>query len=674
MNFLIIPFWDIGESSIDLLQPDVRSGLSNTIIIFNETKDNTTVILTKKIMRIFKKNNNNNNIYIEQNFININGIEQETEWEDIESFYFFRDLGLFICPKGKYFLNSYSNYEFQEIIPESFDTSNIDENDWELKCFYQPEHNILFYALLNLKLYSKYNIFSYDLYPSRKIIPIRKHYGKICEIVYDFIWANKSVNYKNYNMFAIIDNGAEFQLNLLNTAIEGTKFYYDEINSYQIDYRSNYFNAYFENNQNNNYFYWFAANTTSEFHSGFSSNPINIDSINYRNIHIIKNYDSPFKFLYWNKTKIKKINIIRNTRFIYYEIEYNKTKQETYYGIIDIEWNQIIFNTNEKIIEFKPLKDYSLLAFTETTVYEICAIKENGKCVDRCSFGEIILDTERGNYCNESQICTNYILIPDNICIKDCDKTVFASQQNKCGLCKYINPQRKYKHINGSCLPYLLPSTYYINQDMLVYDFCNSDCQSCSNGEECDECLNEYEKVDRKCIMKCHSNCLNCSEYSEDDKEQKCLSCKDNMFFNEKEGNCFCLKGYYENNDNICLKCHENCETCSKGPEKNNDTENQNCDSCNSNMKYLVNAKGFNKNCVNNCPVGTILKDNYCILKEDKKNYSYIYVILFALIIIVFTFIIFKFIHENKKQRSSEKIADGITERLGGESRDLALM
>lgn len=47
-NFLIIPLWDIRESSIDLLQPDVRSGFSNRITIFNETKENTTVIFTKK--------------------------------------------------------------------------------------------------------------------------------------------------------------------------------------------------------------------------------------------------------------------------------------------------------------------------------------------------------------------------------------------------------------------------------------------------------------------------------------------------------------------------------------------------------------------------------------------------------------------------------------------------
>ena len=44
--------------------------------------------------------------------------------------------------------------------------------------------------------------------------------------------------------------------------------------------------------------------------------------------------------------------MIRNTRFIYYEIENNKTnseniEKEIYYGIIDIILNQIIFNTNE---------------------------------------------------------------------------------------------------------------------------------------------------------------------------------------------------------------------------------------------------------------------------------------------------------------------------------------
>ena len=51
-----------------------------------------------------------------------------------------------------------------------------------------------------------------------------------------------------------------------------------------------------------------------------------------------------------------------------------------------------------------------MLAITESTAYEICAIKENNKCVERCSSGKLILDTEKGNYYSDSQKCENYLL------------------------------------------------------------------------------------------------------------------------------------------------------------------------------------------------------------------------------------------------------------------------
>ena len=79
------------------------------------------------------------------------------------------------------------------------------------------------------------------------------------------------------------------------------------------------------------------------------------------------------------------------------------------------------------------------------------------------------------------------------------------------------------------------------------------------------------------------------------------------MFFIEDSGNCVynCLDEYYKKN-NTCLRCHENCKKCLNGPEINDTIENQNCESCKEDWKYLVTAKGFNKNCVNKCPEGTI--------------------------------------------------------------------
>ena len=39
------------------------------------------------------------------------------------------------------------------------------------------------------------------------------------------------------------------------------------------------------------------------------------------------------------------MDMIRNTRFVYYEIQNDQNENEKYYGLIDIKINQIIFNT-----------------------------------------------------------------------------------------------------------------------------------------------------------------------------------------------------------------------------------------------------------------------------------------------------------------------------------------
>ena len=87
------------------------------------------------------------------------------------------------------------------------------------------------------------------------------------------------------------------------------------------------------------------------------------------------------------------------------------------------------------------------------------------------------------------------------------------------------------------------------------------------------------------------------------------------------EWNCVdnCPEGFYHDNKN-CLKCHDNCQACSRGVEKSNGVENQNCDSCKNDL-YLIKVNGYDKNCTNECPNNTILLEGkYCILKEKEKE------------------------------------------------------
>ena len=94
---------------------------------------------------------------------------------------------------------------------------------------------------------------------------------------------------------------------------------------------------------------------------------------------------------------------------------------------------------------------------------------------------------------------------------------------------------------------------------------------------------------------------------------------KENLYFyNENgEGNCLenCPDSFYKG-DKICLKYHKDCRKCTKGPEnEEGEEENQNCDSFNDITKYLIKAEGFNKNCVDICPNGTIT------VNDKKGNY-----------------------------------------------------
>ena len=62
---------------------------------------------------------------------------------------------------------------------------------------------------------------------------------------------------------------------------------------------------------------------------------------------------------------------LKKNKFIYYKLK-NKNNDIYYHGIIDIELNKIIFNTNETITTFIPYSNMAMLAITPKTVYRIC--------------------------------------------------------------------------------------------------------------------------------------------------------------------------------------------------------------------------------------------------------------------------------------------------------------
>ena len=93
---------------------------------------------------------------------------------------------------------------------------------------------------------------------------------------------------------------------------------------------------------------------SSNFSSGYSSN--NISLSNY-NTSYTKHTNIPFEFK--NNISIQSIKLIKNTPFAQYIINVDEkdpiseiNKEITYFGILDMSTNKILFNSNEKIKKF----------------------------------------------------------------------------------------------------------------------------------------------------------------------------------------------------------------------------------------------------------------------------------------------------------------------------------
>ena len=198
----------------------------------------------------------------------------------------------------------------------------------------------------------------------------------------------------------------------------------------------------------------------------------------------------------------------------------------------------------------------------------------------------------------------------------------------------------------------------------------------CSSLDNCTKCIKGFILENNKCIKdeSCYKNCELCTEHSEDKNNQHCTSCKNGLYFyNENgEGNCLteCPEGFYTKNTN-CAKCHENCKNCTKGPEVINGIENQNCDTCNKNWKFLIQDS---KNCSNECPKGTKNENNFCILSEEKEENKdsvafYIIIILIILCLLVIIICIYRkiWIYD----RRGNKIINEINKDLVDESYNL---
>ena len=547
----------------------------------------------------------NNNITI------INGenklIIENKDWDNIESFYEY-DNNYYICPKGKYYMHKC--YKDNKVKCDEIKHDIINNREWELKCFYHDKY----FLVTNFYLNTNIKIKSYNLSKTEWNVGFEIHEGLL-----DFNWTTKAINNKYYKIFAIGMNGEKIDLFFGDISYDDNKFSTGSISTKNIYQSLTYQHACFIKNR----LYFITYNNTT-FISGFTTLNEEVTQNNFYSINMTINENSPLNF--YDEITINKINFIEESQYVYYNISTNKS--ETYYGIIDIESNKVIYNTNKKISEFKPFSKSSMLAISGSSAYLICTFKnkDSKECLYKCDNNNPLIDTTNPNSCGNN--CSNYILMPENICIESCDENIFTTKDKQCGLCKDIDEKNKYKVVNTSgCIEAKPENSYFVNEKLKLiackerYIFENGICKK---------------------NFTCHEKCKECRD-EPIEGNQNCLSCKDDNDVLQ-EGNCInkCNDGYYEDSNKTCLKCDENCKTCKEGA----DGENQNCLTCKENTPYLINADGYNKNCVNNClEYNLTLENNLCVNKNDSQSESnehpnYMILLFFLLLIVLMTILL----------------------------------
>ena len=598
ISFSIVPLWNFEKSSINLLSngdyyedfngPIYGSNTGYYSLKIKVSKYENGIIAKEKFLTL----DNNNNV--------ITGLD----YDEIESVYKNSKNNYFVCPKGNFHVHFYNLKEPSK--NKLLQNGELeDKNNWDLKCFYQPNAQILFISYLN----SENKYYEYILEDEEF-----KYSNKLQNGLYAFKWQVTPTSETKIPMYAIIKSGNEFVIKYFFIDVKlGESFGIDGDSGKtwkKISLKSKYL-AFF--GKDNSACYFINYNDANDFESGYSNKNLEFNNFNENDITL--NKDSPFKFV--DKITINEIQFIYDTQYVYYNIT-NINKNKFYYGIIDLKLNKIIFNTDEDFIEYKPFSLTAMYAKTRNSAYKICMIFDGYyNCYENCNDNKLIIDSTTYNNCGGK--CSSSILEPDRICVDKCNEKIHIIEENNCWLCKDRSDTYKYKLINFNqsidCLSNMPTNSEYINENLYLVACKNgfnlledNNCvQNCSNGH--------YEE--NQICKNCDANCVTCEKTS-----NNCTTCK----FGE----------YLDKTNFTCNKCSDNCESCSKGEEG----DIKNCETCknNTDFKYL-----YNKTCLEKCPNDTIpSSDNKCILKKrNNKNTTMLLIFIVITGILLLTIMIY---------------------------------
>ena len=321
--YSLIQNWNLENSSIDLLASDS----SVSVKVFEERKNKMYVKLTKKIVKQYGSFLYTKHLIISNSVTSTTIFDGQVDFDDIESFHYFEN-DYIVCPKGKY----YPTY-FYDNAYSALSLANFQENgDWELKCIAHETGYFVVFFLMNGKsqfFHKKSGNYTWEN-------------KTLHEEIYDVKISPENSNYeyplayvvKNQNYIKFI--GAKYSFTpydgIMKNDCGGITSIMNALNNSRGCFEKNY-----------DHFYFFTYTNISDFSSGYYDSSDSIDYVSVYQYTVNTNHESPLELA--DEVEIKEIKFIKNYKYAYYII-YNPTKEKTYYGIIDIKKNLVVFNTD----------------------------------------------------------------------------------------------------------------------------------------------------------------------------------------------------------------------------------------------------------------------------------------------------------------------------------------
>lgn len=216
--------------------------------------------------------------------------------------------------------------------------------------------------------------------------------------------------------------------------------------------------------------------------------------------------------------------------------------------------------------------------------------------------------------------------MPDNTCIEECPN--YLVKDDILFECKSCYPEYKYIYENKCTSKNDLPFGYHVLENKYnSYDICHPNCEECfdisndDNEQKCTKCKENLflePLPSSNCILSCGSTLVT------DKIQRKCINCKyDNSppRYKEKNNNEICYPSLPTNSliteipTNTFEYCYDNCASCK---EISSDPKDQRCIQCKTNTYKIFGTD----NCIDDCGDYLVLdiEINQCVNCKTYKG------------------------------------------------------